>query len=157
LLSKLVPKLDEPALFWLDGHYSGQNTYGKDDECPILDELNTFHATSVEHFLMIDDARLFLAPPPYPHVHEQWPTIVEIIQLLLSINGTYYVTVIDDVIFAIPKYGKDIMTSYFQEQATRNWKAHLAITRERQNLVTQGNQQKSIKFLVNQLLKKPIK
>lgn len=27
------------ALFWLDAHWSGGETYGEKDECPLLDEL----------------------------------------------------------------------------------------------------------------------
>src|SRR5437762_3175162 len=33
VLKEIVPQLDRPALFWLDGHWSGAETFGKDDEC----------------------------------------------------------------------------------------------------------------------------
>ena len=30
---------NENILFWLDAHWSGGDTYGEEDECPLIDEL----------------------------------------------------------------------------------------------------------------------
>ena len=38
-LRELVPSLERPAMLWLDSHWSGDVTYGRDDECPLLVEL----------------------------------------------------------------------------------------------------------------------
>src|SRR3954467_7553063 len=35
-LGKLVPTLSAAAIFWLDSHWSGGETYGADDECPLM-------------------------------------------------------------------------------------------------------------------------
>jgi hypothetical protein len=37
-LPKLVAENDD-ILFWLDAHWSGGDTYGEEDECPLLQEL----------------------------------------------------------------------------------------------------------------------
>ena len=50
-----------PTLFWLI-HWSGGDTYGADDECPLLSELNIiFEKSKSNHAILIDDARLFMA------------------------------------------------------------------------------------------------
>src|SRR5262245_10604776 len=53
------------AMFWLDGHWAGEHTAGKDDQCPIVDELNCL-AERRDDIILIDDARLFLSKPPAP-------------------------------------------------------------------------------------------
>ena len=48
--------------FWLDGHYSGGNTFLAEKECPILDELaviETFLDKFEKITILIDDVRLF--------------------------------------------------------------------------------------------------
>jgi hypothetical protein len=37
-LKEVVTQLSAPAIFWLDAHWSGGQTYGESDECPVLDE-----------------------------------------------------------------------------------------------------------------------
>ena len=63
-LPKLVSENDN-VLFWLDSHWSGGDTYGEQDECPLLQELNIIFSSTMKNYaILIDDARLFLAPPP---------------------------------------------------------------------------------------------
>ncbi|MCH7812850.1 MAG: hypothetical protein IID40_02395, partial [Planctomycetes bacterium] len=68
LLRSLVPGLSRPAVFWLDAHWSGGDTYGEGDECPLLAELEIILGCRMGHLILIDDARLFTAAPPPPHV-----------------------------------------------------------------------------------------
>ena len=53
---------NENVCFWLDGHYSGGDTYQGDKDTPILDELNVI-ADALEKFnkvsILIDDFRMF--------------------------------------------------------------------------------------------------
>lgn len=62
LLPILLPKIGGAVTFWLDGHYSGGDTYKGIDETPILKELEII-AQNLDRFsrvvLMIDDIRLF--------------------------------------------------------------------------------------------------
>ena len=66
VLKDLVPKLTSPALFWLDGHYSGGLTAKGDKECPVYEELNAIFSSPHHHFIFIDDARLFVGANDYP-------------------------------------------------------------------------------------------
>lgn len=106
-------------LFWLDAHWSGGITYGEKDECPLLEELNIIFKHNKNYVILIDDARLFLAPPPLPHNLENWPTINDIIKQL---PHYWELFVFEDVIYIIPsKYLKQF--KYFmQNVVTEQWK-----------------------------------
>lgn len=70
-LKKLVRRLDEPALFWLDGHYSAGVTARGEKDTPIIEELDTILGVQdIEHVVVIDDARCFGVDPAYPSVEE---------------------------------------------------------------------------------------
>lgn len=59
-LKRLMQRIHEPALFWLDGHYSGGVTALGKEVTPIFDELNHIFGSSEKgHVIVIDDARLF--------------------------------------------------------------------------------------------------
>lgn len=71
ILKVLMPQIKEPAIFWLDGHYSGGITAKGDKDCPIFEELTAIlNADKLPHILMIDDARLFNGADGYPTVAE---------------------------------------------------------------------------------------
>jgi hypothetical protein len=78
-IKSLTDSLTEPAIFWLDAHWCGENTFGKSDECPVVGELELLNASKVPHIVLIDDARFFLAPPPPPHEATYWPDISAIL------------------------------------------------------------------------------
>jgi len=89
------------AVFWLDGHWSGAETAGADDECPLMGELACLSGRTGD-IVLIDDARLFLCAPPQPHKASEWPTISDVVEALSRLHSRPFVQVIDDVIFAIP-------------------------------------------------------
>jgi len=71
MLSKIVNQLDKPAIFWLDGHYSGNITAKGDKECPVFEELDAiFNGKVKNHILLIDDARCFVGQGDYPTIDE---------------------------------------------------------------------------------------
>jgi hypothetical protein len=78
----IIEKVNHPAIFWLDGHYSGDITAKGDKECPILEELAAiFSGEKHDHILLIDDARLFNGTHDYPtledvktFIHKENPT-----------------------------------------------------------------------------------
>lgn len=71
VLPRVVRHLDEPALFWLDGHYSGGETARGTDETPVLAEVRCVLESPVRgHVMVIDDARLFGTDPAYPTLEE---------------------------------------------------------------------------------------
>ncbi len=70
-LAEVVEQLDGPALFWLDGHYSGGNTAQAEIDTPIFGELATLFAQQpLRHVILIDDARLFGSDPGYPTIEQ---------------------------------------------------------------------------------------
>lgn len=70
-LAELLPKLDVPALFWLDAHYSGGETARGQRTTPILHELElVLAAPDIGHVILIDDARLFGTDPAYPTLEQ---------------------------------------------------------------------------------------
>jgi hypothetical protein len=71
VLPQVLAKLDRPALFWLDGHFSGGITGKGSSETPILQELEAIARHRVkEHVLLIDDARDFTGKNDYPSVEQ---------------------------------------------------------------------------------------
>ena len=81
-LKDIVGKLNAPAIFWLDAHYSGADTAGTDCECPLLQELAAILDSDIDHYILIDDVRMFSEPVPEPHDPDQWPTMSEIVSML---------------------------------------------------------------------------
>lgn len=81
-LGHLSPHLGQPALFWLDGHYSAGVTARGSKDTPIVDEISHILGSGdMGHVVIIDDAHVFGADPAYPTiaelthaVREHWPT-----------------------------------------------------------------------------------
>lgn len=70
VLHQVMQQLKEPAIFWLDGHYSAGMTAKGDKECPIFEELDAIFSApqSMKHILLIDDARCFVGANDYPTI-----------------------------------------------------------------------------------------
>lgn len=120
-LQNVVDALDETAVFWLDAHWSGGETYGETDECPVLDEISLIKTCAIQNSIFIDDARLFLSPPPLPHDLVQWPDIGMMIASLNPLQN--YVTVVDDVIISVPHAAKTEFSKFLQKKNTIIWNA----------------------------------
>ena len=58
VLRSLAATIDEPALFYLDAHWSGGATAHGEVEVPLLEELEIIRERSQGDFIIIDDARL---------------------------------------------------------------------------------------------------
>jgi hypothetical protein len=113
-LQEIVEKVKSPAIFWLDAHWSGGITLGEGYECPLLEEIKVIVHDAYDHFILVDDARLFLAPPPKPHVPDQWPDIVSVINVLNS-NQPRFIVILNDVIVAVPSFARPYLTNYCQD------------------------------------------
>jgi hypothetical protein len=84
--------INEPAIFWLDGHYSAGITAKGDKECPIFEELNAIlNKNEFNHILLIDDARCFIGEGDYP-------TIEELTNYVKTKDKSYQVVVEHDII-----------------------------------------------------------
>jgi hypothetical protein len=124
VLKDILPKLRHPAIFWLDSHWSGGETYGENDECPLIDEIRAITKSPCVHFVFVDDARLFTSPPPRPHRIEVWPPIAKVIEAFESSSKEYYIVIIEDIIIAVPGYAKAAVASYCQERNTKAWEEY---------------------------------
>jgi len=91
LLETILSEIREPAIFWLDAHYSGGLTARGDNECPIFQEIDAIFATKEKHLLLIDDARLFSGTGDYP-------TIDQLTKYILDKDSRYKVSVDNDII-----------------------------------------------------------
>lgn len=114
---KEITNKEDGVLFWLDAHWSGSATYGESDECPLIEELQIIFESRLQNYaILIDDARLFMAPPPLPHVEKAWPTIQDICAIIP--NG-YKLIIHDDVIFITPNIAN--FREYMQNVTTKAW------------------------------------
>ena len=110
-LGRICSRLAEPALFWLDAH-AGAGFFGADDNCPLLAELEACLVKApANHCILIDDARAFVAPPPPPFDYRKWPSLDEIIAMVLR-RGGYHVAVISDVIAVVPVALREVVAQY---------------------------------------------
>lgn len=92
LLPGLLASLTEPALFWLDGHYTIEGTAGAGRDAPILHEVRALLMHPVAgHVVLIDDARLFTGAGGYP-------TLETVRQVILAQQPGAGVRVEDDII-----------------------------------------------------------
>jgi hypothetical protein len=71
LLGERLANINEPCLFWLDGHYSGGITARGTLETPIKNELAAILSHPIDgHVILIDDARCFTGENDYPTLDE---------------------------------------------------------------------------------------
>lgn len=71
MMPKVLENIDDVALFWLDGHYSGGITATAELETPIKKELEAIFSHKIKnHVILIDDARMFVGSNDYPTMEE---------------------------------------------------------------------------------------
>ena len=71
LLPRVIERLRDPALFWLDGHFMGVGTARGEEDSPVKTELRALLSHPVRgHVVLIDDARLFSGRDGYPTIPE---------------------------------------------------------------------------------------
>jgi hypothetical protein len=119
VLGELLAGLSQPAIFWLDAHWSGLDTAGIDAECPVLHELARINASPQAHVVLVDDARLFCAPPPPPRPHraEQWPDLRSLVEALAA-GGRRHVALFENVFVAVPSEQRRFLGTWLQDRAT---------------------------------------
>lgn len=92
VLPRIMPTIESPAIFWLDGHYSAGITAKGEKDCPIFAELDAiFHDKKHDHVLLVDDARCFNGEGDYP-------TIDELAGYVKNKDENYKLEVKDDII-----------------------------------------------------------
>lgn len=92
LLPGVLAELTQPALFWLDAHYSGEGTARGPLDTPIAAELKAILTHPVAgHVILIDDAKDFGRLPDYPPIEE-------LRQVVAHYQPGHTCTVHDDII-----------------------------------------------------------
>jgi hypothetical protein len=97
VIAGILKELKEPAIFWLDGHYSGGITASSDKHSPVNEELNSLiDNNALQHIILIDDARAFTGEDGYL-------TIDEVKKLTAQRFPGYDFSVNEDIIRMVPK------------------------------------------------------
>jgi len=95
-LPALVKTIEEPVLFWLDGHYSGKGTGMGEEHSPIVAEVEHIRQLRPpgRDAIIIDDARLFVGKDGYPPLEK----------FLADMKASFGTTprCADDAIFILP-------------------------------------------------------
>jgi len=102
VLPNILTSITEPALFWLDAHYSAGFTEKGDSETPIKRELDYIlkHPIS-NHVILIDDARCFTGQNDYP-------SLVELKKIVETNRPHFDIQVKEDIIRIHPRNNSDI-------------------------------------------------
>ncbi|HLG41457.1 MAG TPA: hypothetical protein VI461_17385 [Chitinophagaceae bacterium] len=100
VITKVLQELKEPAIFWLDGHYSGSITAKTEKYSPVIEELQALiNHNQLQHIILVDDARGFTGEHGYP-------TIEEMKELAAKNFSGYHFSVDEDIIRLVPeKFG----------------------------------------------------
>jgi hypothetical protein len=89
-MQSVVTRLDGPALFWLDGHYSAGITARGSLETPVQRELEIILASANDHVILVDDARCFGTG--------DFPTLDAVRALVAELRPGWTCVVNDDII-----------------------------------------------------------
>lgn len=122
---------NQRTIFYLDAHYCG-DTPNKTDypECPVLMEIEIAAEMGEDAIIVIDDARLFLGQPPYPHNPQEWPSVMEIFLLLKEKFPYHHITITDDYILAIPLHVRDVIDEEWRRRFKIRYPDEDAILKE---------------------------
>ncbi len=97
-----IVALPQPKLFWLDAHWCGEHgeSFGREEQCPIADELTALQKSTINDIIMIDDFHMFALPPPEPFRAEHWPSLDEIFALTRKLPQQRIFVVGDAIVLA---------------------------------------------------------
>jgi hypothetical protein len=104
---EVLQTLERPhggTLFWLDAHWSGLDTAGSENPCPVLEEIRAIGPGHPDDCLLIDDARLFNSP--------EWPLLIDVMTTIKAIRPDHHVTVLHDLIVAVPSRVRPLVDDF---------------------------------------------
>ena len=155
VLARIRPSLGEAStLFWLDAHWCvADNTAGDHSQCPLLEEIFAIGRLGELSVIVIDDARLFLAPPPEPHDVTQWPTFDQVVLGLRSLSDLHELMVVNDVIAFYPRSIKDAVKVYARRHGV-DWLRARQSLEENMQLRTAVNEKEELIQSQHQALEK---
>lgn len=93
VLEQVIRDVAQPAVIWLDGHYSGPLTARGPTDTPLLAEVEVaLRSGTPDDVVLIDDARLLGTNPAYPRLEE--------VARLCSVRAGWAVSVECDIVRA---------------------------------------------------------
>ena len=104
VLPRILQSINEPCVFWLDGHYIPLtlDTAKGNVDTPIMQELAAILDHPIKnHVILIDDARCFIGPNK---VLKNYPTIKELKDLVAYKRSDLKFVVEDDIIRIYPNH-----------------------------------------------------
>ncbi len=105
--------INEPALFWLDAHYSAGETFN--GEVPLIEELKVINNLDIDSYIFIDDSRFITAK----WLGEQYCELADLINIL-SVKKRY-IAIFEDVIIAVPYEAKELVNEYANNMSQKYW------------------------------------
>src|SRR5262249_25221802 len=112
VLRGLAPQLaSEGVLYWLAAKRAPE-TAGQQHACLLVEELAAIGKLNESSVVLIDDARLFLAPPPPPLDQSKWPLLDEVTERLKALSPDHRLWVINDVFVFAPAKAYDAVVEY---------------------------------------------
>lgn len=132
ILETILPIIDTPILYWLDAHWSLDQTAGEKEQCMLINELEMINSRpNNDDYIFIDDAHLFFSPavlkPPYRV--DEWPNINDIFTCLNKKNRYNFILFSwrcakhgdpkgivfpENVICSVPEHAKDKVYNYIK-------------------------------------------
>ncbi len=155
-LKKIRPILKEKSvLYWLDAHWCvADRTAGEKSQCPLLEELTSIKVLNEKSTIIIDDARLFIAPPPSPHEITHWPDINSVLKIMSKLSSVHEVMILNDTIIFFPHAIKGVVHDYAYNNSI-NWLTVLDKSRDYDKLLEQlREKEEKIISLSNELVGK---
>lgn len=95
---------EKSTLYWLDAHWcAAEGTAGITSQCPLLAELDAIGTLNSQSLVLIDDARLFLSPPPAPHEISGWPDLSAVLEALKCLSSEHVIVAYNDILIFLPE------------------------------------------------------
>jgi hypothetical protein len=95
LLPRILNELSEPALFWLDAHYSSGVTALGESQTPVIEELKAIFSHPIKkHYILIDDVKDFTGLNDYP-------TVQQMLQFIELFGGGNYRGRVEQQVFIV--------------------------------------------------------
>jgi FkbM family methyltransferase len=118
VLAELARSLP-PAIFWLDAHWDIGDEAARERQCPLLEEIAALAPCWEQAFVLVDDASLFLSPPPAQYDQAQWPSLGQVVDAL-SAGHDRFVACFEDVFVSLPGPARDVTLDYIRAGGDRN-------------------------------------
>jgi len=107
-----------PAIVWLDTDCCAGPSGGMGDECPFLGEIAVLAPAWERLYVLVDDARYFIPPPPQ-HDAAQSPSLAQVVSPL-NTGEDRFVALFVDVLVSLPPAARDATLGYIRNDERLN-------------------------------------